>query len=160
MRLKGLPPLANADSRVLILGSFPGEISLLRQEYYAHERNSFWKILCLIHKPGLALNTYNAKKMFLQRNGLAVWDVIGTCERETSADSKIRNARTNDFKSFLVKYPGIRMILLNGRIAETTWRKEVSGVTLPAVYVPSTSPALAALSLKAKTSAWQQALRF
>jgi len=168
--LRGLAPIAFSSPRILILGSFPGEESLRKQEYYAHERNGFWKILTALYEPGRELKTYASKKAFIKKYRLAVWDVIHSCERKTSADSRIKNPIPNDFAAFFARHPEIKKILLNGRTAEKAWQT-LAALKVPdlkkgsrrnvfptAVYVPSTSPALASLTWQAKAALWQQAL--
>lgn len=157
-RLRGLAPLAGPRSRILILGSFPGGESLRRQEYYAHERNDFWKILPLLFEPGRDLKSYHSRKRFILKHGLAVWDVIASCERATSADSRIRHPEVNDFAGFFSRHPCLERVILNGRTAEKFWHRYVLNAGLPAFYAPSTSPALASLSLKQKALAWRKAL--
>lgn len=168
--LRGLAPIVSPSSRTLILGSFPGEESLRKKEYYAHERNGFWKILAFLFEPGLEFKNYAAKKAFIKKHQLAVWDVIHSCERKTSADSRIKNPIPNDFAAFFARHSKIKTVLLNGRTAEKAWQTlaAYSGLDLkkssrsrafpPAVYVPSTSPALASLTWQAKAALWQQAL--
>lgn len=168
--LRGLAPLVSPSSRILILGSFPGEESLRKKEYYAHERNGFWKILAFLLEPGLEFENYAAKRAFIKKHRLAVWDVIHSCERKTSADSRIKNPVPNDFAAFFARHPEIKTVLLNGRTAEKAWQTLASfsapdlkkgsrrSVFPTAVYVPSTSPALASLTWQAKAALWQQAL--
>lgn len=157
-RLQGLAPVVDAKAHTLILGSFPGEESLRRRQYYAHSQNGFWKIMTALFAPGRELKTYEAKKALLKKNGIALWDVIGSCERQTSADSRIKNPEPNDFERFLKKHK-IRRVLLNGRTAEKYWRELEPGLSGAAQYVPSTSPAYAVLDTQAKTALWRQALR-
>jgi TDG/mug DNA glycosylase family protein len=147
--LRGLTPIVSPLSRILILGSFPGEESLRKQEYYAHERNGFWKILTALYEPGRELKTYASKKAFIKKYRLAVWDVIHSCERKTSADSRIKNPIPNDFAAFFARHPEIKKILLNGaRLKKRqTWprfgagpKKVPEGTCSTAVYVPPQVP--------------------
>ena len=43
--LQGLPPVIAPDTRLVVLGSFPGVASLRARQYYGHLRNHFWPIL-------------------------------------------------------------------------------------------------------------------
>lgn len=45
MRIFAFPPIISPSSKILILGSMPGEASIRQQQYYAHPRNQFWPIL-------------------------------------------------------------------------------------------------------------------
>ncbi|MDR1703421.1 MAG: DNA-deoxyinosine glycosylase [Clostridiales bacterium] len=151
-------PLVNQQSHTLILGSLPGAESLRRQQYYAHPRNAFWRIVYAIFesKPD---EDYSLRCQFILSNNLALWDVCGSAERTGSADSKIVHIEPNDINGLLNSCTNIRRIILNGRKAEKEYHRFFSSLTVPAVYAPSTSPAFAALSFGEKLAAWRNALR-
>lgn len=155
--LRGLPPIANGGSQVLILGSFPSAASLAAREYYAHPRNNFWPIMESLF--GLSRQaSYASRTGKLLERRVAVWDVIGTCRRAGSADQAIQDAEPNDLATWLVEHREVRGIAFNGAKAEDTARKampelfSMEGVEFR--RFPSTSPANAALSFASKAAAW------
>jgi double-stranded uracil-DNA glycosylase len=112
-RLSGFPPLGAADPRILVLGSFPSTASLERGEYYGHGRNQFWALLGSIL--GFSAEAPYAERVAaLASAGIALWDVIGDCEREGSLDQAIRAERANPIDEFLAARPGIARLGLNG----------------------------------------------
>lgn len=157
--LRGLPPVASPDARILILGSMPGQASLTAARYYAHERNVFWRIMgdLVGADPGLP---YEARLARLQAAGIALWDVIGSCERYGSLDADIvaGSVQTNDFAAFFAAHARIERIYFNGTAAESTFRRHVLpilGDRLPPQHrLPSTSPAHAARGYAEKLAAW------
>lgn len=159
-RVFGFPPISAPHARLLVLGSMPGAASLAAGQYYAHPRNAFWPIMGALYgfDPRAA---YAERVARLQAAGVAVWDVLASCVRPGSLDSAIDAASVvpNDFRAFLAAHPGIRRIYFNGAAAEAAWRRHVlpQGVwaDLPALRLPSTSPAHAALDLVRKTEAWR-----
>ncbi|OGO85017.1 MAG: DNA-deoxyinosine glycosylase [Clostridiales bacterium GWD2_32_59] len=117
-------PIINQNSKVLILGSMPGEESLAKNEYYANPRNEFWTITSAVI--GIELSgTYEEKKKNLLENGIALWDVMKTCERKGSLDSDIKNPEVNDFREFLDTYRHIVAIAFNGGKAYDTFKSKV-----------------------------------
>lgn len=158
MRLTGLEPIAEPRSRILILGSFPGEESLRRQEYYGHAANTFWRILAGALEPGTVFQTYRDKQNFLFRYRIALWDVLAACRRKTSLDSRIRNPEPNDIRGLLLRCARIERVLLNGRVAEKYWKRFFSDFGLSALYLPSTSPAHAGMAFEIKLALWRKAL--
>ena len=110
---RGLAPIADGKSRVLILGSLPGDASLQAGEYYAHPRNHFWRILSGIHNESVG-DDYESKQMFLRQHGISLWDVLKEAERRNSLDSNIRASTTNDLETFFHQHPQIRSVGLNG----------------------------------------------
>ena len=161
--LTSLAAIASADAQVLILGSMPGKQSLVRQQYYAHPRNAFWKIIANLFDVNPDVS-YTHKLLALQEHKLALWDVIQSCERQGSLDSNISNASiiSNDFASFFCQHPQIKHIFFNGSRAYQEYQKcvvpQLSGQWqfLPCTRLPSTSPAMASLNLEQKLAAWTQ----
>jgi len=157
MHLQGLPPISNKKARILVLGSFPGPMSLKKQEYYGHPQNAFWKIMDdLVGATG----SYQSRCRQLKARGIALWDVLGACERQGALDTKIRKPVPNDLQGFITRHKGLRKVCLNGRKAEALYRKHFGKrIPLKAVYLPSTSPAHAAVRHDGKLRAWRKALR-
>ena len=157
--IQGFPPVADSAARILILGSMPGEASLRAGQYYANERNAFWRIIGDLIGAGPAL-PYAQRLEKLQAAGIALWDVISTCERYGSLDSDIVNSSicANDFPAFFAAHPAIESVFFNGGTAETSFRRHVlpalGGKALRLVRLPSTSPAHAARGYREKLAAW------
>ncbi|OYW28635.1 MAG: DNA-deoxyinosine glycosylase [Methyloversatilis sp. 12-65-5] len=151
-----------ATAHVLILGSMPGAASLGANQYYAHPRNQFWSIMGTLVGAHPAL-PYAERLAMLTRAGLALWDVLSSCERRGSLDSAIdlRSAQANDFVAFFERHAGIRRVLFNGALAETCFRRDVMPHIRPLdmLRLPSTSPAHAGLSAADKLQAWRAALQ-
>ncbi|EGW36553.1 DNA-deoxyinosine glycosylase [Desulfosporosinus sp. OT] len=141
--LRSFPPIVEAHSRVLILGSMPGVESLRLQQYYANPRNQFWKIIFALFDLEPVAD-YEERTHFLRSQGIALWDVIAMCSREGSLDSKIREEQVNDFGSLFKKYPYITAVMFNGGKAYETYKKWI-GFSAPTNVtfhkLTSTSPA-------------------
>lgn len=150
-----IPPVYDEKSRVLILGSFPSVKSREAAFFYGHPQNRFWKVLAAVFDADVP-QTVEAKKQLLLQNGVALWDVIASCEITGSADSSIRNAVPNDVASILAAAP-IQRIYVNGKTAEKYYNRYLrKALVREAVCLPSTSPANAAWSLERLTEAWRQ----
>ena len=151
--------MALADATALILGSMPGEASLHAGQYYAHERNAFWRIMGDLLGAGPSL-PYPERLDRLTSAGIALWDVIADCERSGSLDADIvvASVRVNDFGGFLAVHPAIRHVYFNGAAAEANFRRhvlpELTGRELVLTRLPSTSPAHAARGYAEKLAAW------
>ena len=160
--IDGFAPIVSSNASVLILGTMPSEASLSRQQYYGHPRNAFWPIMSALFAsdPGLC---YQRRKEMLMENGIAVWDVLKSCNRLGSLDSKIKLAtiRTNDLASFFNEYKGIKRVFFNGGMAEKLYQKRILPTFnhrfsyLDYQCLPSTSPAYASLNLEQKLDAWK-----
>lgn len=170
--LTSFEPVIGRRPLVLVLGSMPGKASLNANHYYAHPRNAFWPIIEALpdyqrpgNDPGDDLGQLMATRyQQLGQLRIALWDVLAQCRREGSLDSNIdRNtARGNDFDTLFRRYPSIGHILFNGGTAESLFRRLVmptlKAPELQFRRLPSTSPAMASLTLAQKTAQWHQAL--
>lgn len=162
-RVTSFPPIARSDARVLILGSMPGEASLAARRYYAHPRNAFWPIMSALC--GFAADApYAARLARLRERGIALWDVLQSCERQGSLDGDIvaATAVPNDFAAFLARHRAIVAVACNGGTALRTFTRVARQLTiareLPIVALPSTSPAHAGRSFATKVAMWRSAL--
>jgi len=161
--LTSLPPLIAGDSTVLILGSFPSEMSLAKREYYGNPQNHFWPVMEALFGVDRAA-PYGERTSALVEQGVAVWDVIARCSREGSGDDRIKEAVANPLISLLEDHTGIRRVAFNGGMAYRTARLlvpavfELSGVECE--RMPSTSPRNARMPLAAKVEAWANVKRW
>lgn len=139
-RLTGLAPIANVDARLLLLGSMPGAVSLLAQQYYAYAHNHFWQLICAVlneQDPG----TYEDRIAMLLRHNIALWDVIQSCLREGSLDKDIKEAVPNDILSFLPTHPAVKTVCFNGTTAQRMYDKHFERVDgIRYILLPSSSP--------------------
>ena len=149
-----LDPVVAASSRVLILGSLPGDASLKATQYYAHPRNAFWPLIGgLLGEPLPAL-PYEERLDRLKARGVGLWDVIASAERAGSLDAAIRSPEAADLRGLVGSLPDLSAIAFNGGLAAKLGRRilgDLEGVVL--IDLPSSSPAHA-ISLSAKAESW------
>ena len=163
-RVHCFAPIEDTAAIVLVLGSMPGKASLAAGEYYAHPRNAFWTIMGELvgAHPDLP---YEDRLKILRSSGIALWDVLGSCVRNSSLDSHIEvdSAVPNDFKSFFLRHPNITHVFFNGAKAEQCFLKYVQpslkSTSLQYQRLPSTSPANAGIPYGKKLLAWQSVMR-
>ena len=148
-----IPPVFDSASRILILGSFPSVKSREGHFFYHHPQNRFWKTLAgilAVPVPG----SIDEKKEFLLSHHIALWDVIASCSIEGSSDSSIRDVVPNDL-SRILSAANIQAIFCNGKTSWNYYKKYQETVTgIPAVPLPSTSPANAAWTLEKLEGVW------
>ena len=155
--LEGLAPVVDADTRLIVLGSFPGAASLAAQQYYGHPRNHFWPILGALWELDMKHAPYAERLAAARAHGLGLWDVYTSCRREGSLDSAIIDAVPNDLASLTQRAPRLAAIAHNG--GESARAMRVTGALgLPVLKLPSTSPANASWSFERKLAAWRAAL--
>ena len=148
-----IPPLFDASSRILILGSFPSVKSREGLFFYHHPQNRFWKVLAgVLEEP--VPGSIEEKKIFLLKHRIALWDVIASCTIEGSSDSTIKNVVPNDLSGIL-SAADISRIFCNGGASFQYYKKYQEPRTgRAAVRLPSTSPANAAWTLPRLVDAW------
>ena len=150
-------PIFDERSRILILGTLPSVKSREGQFYYHHPQNRFWKVLAKICKTEPP-ETIAEKKAMLLEHGIAIWDVVQSCDIIGSSDSSIKNVTPADLSVILRQAP-VKTIFLNGGKAWDLYQKYCAGMTdLPAVKLPSTSPANAAWSREKLVTVWEEEL--
>ncbi|WP_157314625.1 DNA-deoxyinosine glycosylase [Chitinibacter sp. GC72] len=146
-------PVCDQHSRLLILGSLPGDASLLQGHYYAHPRNAFWPMLAAILSEPLLTLPFAERYPILLKHGIALWDVVHSAARPGSLDSALTGIQTNTLSELLQQYPGLTHVVFNGQTAARHGQKLLPGY-IHAAIAPSSSPAHT-LSLSAKLAAWQ-----
>lgn len=154
-RIACFAPVADARSIVLVLGTAPSVRSLAQGFYYAHPRNAFWPILCALS--GRQAASAQEQRALALQMGVALWDSLASCERTGSLDSAIRHPQPNDIAGFVQKHPHVRAVLLNGGAAATLYRRHCAHIALPAVALPSTSPANT-MPFARKLALWRETL--
>ena len=153
----GFPPIADARTHTLILGSLPSVASLAKQQYYGNPRNAFWRIMGELFGAGPDL-PYAERTRRLLDAGIGVWDVLESSIRPGSMDANIdlESAKANDFDALLERCPAIRRICFNGRKAADLFRRVdcARAADCEFVAMPSTSPAFAAMVYADKLARW------
>ena len=148
-----IPPLYDADCRVLILGSFPSVKSREAMFFYGHPQNRFWPLLARLFGEPVP-TTVGEKKSLALRRHIAMWDSIRSCTVTGSSDSSIRDVVPNDL-SVILDNSRVERIFCNGALSYRMYMKYIYPVTgIEAVQLPSTSPANAAYSIDRLESEW------
>jgi hypoxanthine-DNA glycosylase len=152
------PPVVDKETRVLILGSLPGEASLAQQQYYAHKQNRFWNLVGDSIGVELVELDYAARLQALLDHHIGLWDVVAEARRAGSLDSRIRDHASNDLIALIDTLPNLDVIAFNGataaRIGAKALGKRKDDYRL--LCLPSSSPAYAAVSYAKKLEAWRQ----
>lgn len=155
------PPVANKSAKVLVLGSMPGKASLDAGQYYAHPRNLFWPIMGTL-TGAIPELPYENRLLFLQKSGVALWDVLQSCTRASSMDHDIRDEVPNDLPGFLRDHTKITTICFNGQKARESFERHFPDLKADRNYrkltLPSTSPAHASLTYEQKLESWKTIL--
>ena len=148
-------PVYDANSKILILGSFPSVKSREANFFYGHPQNRFWKVLAAVFGAEVPV-TVEEKRTFLLEHSVAVWDVIKSCDIVGSSDSSIKNVVPNDLWEIL-DCADIQQIFVNGKTAEQYYKKYIEKeIGRKAICLPSTSPANAAWNVEKLVIEWRQ----
>ncbi len=154
--LDSLAPVLTSETRLVVLGSFPGAASLRAQQYYAHPRNQFWPLLSALWGIDLVALPYERRVAEASARGLGLWDVYASCRRLGSLDSAIRDAVFNDLSRLRQQAPGLRAIAHNGAESARAMR-HTQALGVAVIRLPSTSAAHASWSFERKLAAWRDA---
>lgn len=154
MRKSSFPPVTSPATRVLILGSLPGERSLAEQRYYAHPRNRFWQLVG--HAIGQELEplAYEQRLAALLAAGIGLWDTVASATRPGSLDTAIRDAEHNSLAGLIATLPALRAVAFNGAASARIGMAQLAGSPLALLPLPSSSPANAAIPLAEKQRRW------
>ena len=153
-RRLGFAPVVGTETRLLILGSLPGDASLRAAQYYAHPRNAFWPLMGGVLGEDLLALRYEQRLDRLTARGVGLWDAIASAERSGSLDAAIRSPEAADLRGLIGGLPRLRAVAFNGKLAAKLGRRiigDVAGVRL--IDLPSSSPAHA-IPLAGKANIW------
>jgi hypoxanthine-DNA glycosylase len=154
-------PVTRSDTRLLVLGSLPGAISLAEQRYYANPRNLFWRLMSAVIGRDLVPLAYEDRLAALLDAGVGLWDTVAAGMREGSLDAAIRLHEASDLAALAATLPELRAIGFNGATSARIGRRALAqahGIAL--VDLPSSSPAYASLSFERKREAWLPLRRY
>ncbi|WP_310468182.1 DNA-deoxyinosine glycosylase [Sphingomonas sp.] len=154
-----LPPVVDDDTRLLILGSLPGDASLAAERYYAHPQNQFWRLLGGVLGEPLAELDYAARLERLAARGVGLWDVVASAVRPGSLDGALRLVAANPLRDLVASLPELSAIAFNGGTAARIGRRELGAVAAALIDLPSSSPANTR-PFAAKAEAWARLADF
>lgn len=149
----------DADTRVLVLGSLPGEASLAAGQYYGNPRNAFWRLMERVLDTPLVPLAYEERLSALRAHRVGLWDVIAQAERLGSLDAAIRDPAANDLAALVDTLPALGLVAFNGGTAARLGGR-LLGDRVPTLALPSSSPAHAARSFEQKAGAWEAIRRY
>jgi len=151
------PPVTRPDTRLLVLGSLPGAISLRQQRYYAHPQNLFWRLMSAVIGRDLVALAYEARLEALLDAKVGLWDTVAAATREGSLDAAIRLHEASDLAALAATLPDLRAIAFNGATSAKIGRRQLGDATgLALIDLPSSSPAYASLGFEKKRDAWEK----
>jgi hypoxanthine-DNA glycosylase len=148
-------PITPNQPRILILGSLPGDLSIAKDQYYAHPQNRFWKVLFQLFGQEFTTD-YSERIKLLHEQQLALWDVCESAVRPGSMDTAISEVIPNAIPQLLAENPTITRVIFNGQKAQKLFDKYFKKQeNLTYITLPSTSPANAQFNLDRLLLLWQ-----
>lgn len=147
------PPAVGPDTRLLVLGSLPGAVSLAKQRYYAHPQNQFWRLIGAVIERDLVELPYDDRLAALRESRVGLWDTVAAATRRGSLDSDIRLHVASDVGRLAESLPELRAIAFNGGTAARIGRRQIGETGLELIDLPSSSPAFTR-AFEAKLEAW------
>ena len=149
------PPVVRADTRLLLLGSLPGAVSLARAQYYAHPQNLFWRLIGAVIERELVPLSYERRLETLLESGVGLWDTVAAATRKGSLDADIRLHAASDLAALVETLRALRAVGFNGGTSARIGRRQLAGIEeIDLVDLPSSSPAYASLPFHRKLEAW------
>ena len=154
-RKSAFAPVVNAQTRLLILGSLPGDQSLAAGRYYANPRNRFWHLVGdVIDRPDLPELEYERRLEVLLGSRVGLWDAVASATRDGSLDIAIRAAQPAGLAALVSALPRLHAVAFNGKTSARIARPQLDGSAFALIDLPSSSPAHAAMSSAEKRSIW------
>jgi hypoxanthine-DNA glycosylase len=160
-RKRSFPPIIDAQIRLLVLGSLPGERSLAEGRYYAHPQNQFWRLISPAAGRDLTALDYDARVAALLDAHIGLWDVVASAHRAGSTDAAIREPEPHDIAALAATLPRLRAIAFNGATAHRHGMRQLgqNAAKFATIALPSSSP-LHTVGLAAKLPAWTKLLTY
>lgn len=152
---RSFAPVVDAHTRLIVLGSLPGEESLARNQYYANPRNQFWALMSGVVGTDLVSLGYGARLDALLRAGVGLWDTVAEARRDGSLDAAIRDHSPNALPELAARLPELRAFAFNGGKSAAVGRKALGDTALRLIQLPSSSPAYT-MPFAAKQAAWSK----
>jgi len=154
-RKHSFAPVVDAQVRLLVLGSLPGERSLAARQYYAHPQNQFWQLISAAAGRDLTALPYEARLTALLEANIGLWDVVASAQRTGSTDAAIREPEAHDIAALAATLPHLRAIAFNGATAHRQGLRQFgpAAANYATIALPSSSP-LHTIGLAAKLPAW------
>lgn len=153
-RKSSFPPVVAPNTRVLVLGSLPGERSLAAGRYYAHPQNRFWHLIGGVIGVELAPLDYERRLVALLAAGVGLWDTVASAHRAGSLDAAIREAEPNPLADLAASLPELRAVGFNGKASARIGMPQLAATGLALIPLPSSSPANASIPLADKEKLW------
>ena len=153
--------IVEQSTRILLLGSLPGEASLARGQYYAHPQNQFWRLVGdTLAQPEFSTMPYDDRLEILRAARIGLWDTVRSAQRRGSLDSAIRDPVLSPLTEFTAGLPELRAVGFNGAKAAAIGRKQLDGSAFALIDLPSSSPAFAGMPFGQKAARWTKLREF
>jgi hypoxanthine-DNA glycosylase len=147
-------PVIRDDTRLLVLGSLPGAVSLARRQYYANPRNQFWRLMGEVVGRDLHSLPYEERLEALLDAGIGLWDTVAAATRKGSLDADIRLHSASDLGALATMLPQLQAIAFNGGTSARIGRRQMGPANdLDLIDLPSSSPAYT-IKFETKLKAW------
>ncbi|MDF8332341.1 DNA-deoxyinosine glycosylase [Novosphingobium cyanobacteriorum] len=161
-RKSAFAPVVSPDTRVLVLGSLPGEASLAAGRYYAHPANLFWRLVGgVIQRPDLPEIAYDQRLAVVLLHGIGLWDTVRSAHRKGSLDAALRDVDPAPLAARVASLPMLKAVAFNGAASAKIGAKQLPGhPDLERVQLPSSSPAHARMTAAEKQAHWNSLRKF